>query len=66
MDDEWIRPGEAARLLGVSLTTVARYVDQGLLEARRLPSGQRRVKRASVDALARKGTEDDGLKSADA
>lgn len=57
--DEWIRPGEAARLLGVSLTTISRYVDAGQLQAQRLPSGQRRILRASVEQLQRKGRDDD-------
>ncbi len=57
--DEWIRPGEAARLLGVSLTTISRYVDAGQLQAQRLPSGQRRILRASVERLQRKGRDDD-------
>ncbi len=59
MSEEWLRPGEAAKLLGVSLTTISRYVDQGLLEAQRLPSGQRRISRRSVEELRRKGRDGD-------
>lgn len=40
---------EAARLLGVSRATVGRYLKKGILTPVRLPSGHRRVLRASLD-----------------
>ncbi len=50
---EWIGVGESARLLGVSRSTVRRYVEQGHLPARRLPTGILRLKREDVERLAR-------------
>lgn len=47
-----LRPGEAAKLLGVTVKTVSRYGDQGLVTFDRLPKGHRRYHRASVEALA--------------
>lgn len=49
---QWMRPGEAARRLGVSPQTVANYVDAGRLGALVLPSGHRRVAAADVERLA--------------
>lgn len=48
--DELLTVGEAARLVGVSRSTIDRYVNEGKLVARRLPSGHRRIRRQ--DALA--------------
>jgi len=45
-----VTTGQAARVLGVSVETVRRYLDTGVLEGCRLPSGQRRITRASVEA----------------
>ncbi len=52
MADEWITTGEAAKLLGVSRATIVRYVNAGILEARTLPSGNRRIRRADAERLA--------------
>ena len=51
-----LKVGEAALALGVSVETVRRYLDQGILEGCFLPSGHRRITRASVDAI-REGVE---------
>jgi DNA-binding transcriptional MerR regulator len=51
-DDE-IGPTPAAKILGVSSWTVRHYVDTGLLPARVLPSGHRKISRADVERLAR-------------
>lgn len=48
---EYIKPGEAADLLGVSRDTIRRYVDLGLLEGIKTPGGQRRVDRDSVRSV---------------
>ena len=40
---------QAARELGVSLSTVRRWADQGHLEAIRTPGGQRRFSRDAID-----------------
>lgn len=47
---DYILPGEAADLLGVTRDTIRRYVDQGLLEGIKTPGGQRRIDRDSVKA----------------
>jgi len=46
-----IRPAEAARLAGVDIRTLARWVADGKLPARRTVGGQRRYRRADVIAL---------------
>lgn len=46
-----ITTAEAARILGVSTTTVLAYVDKKLLPVRYLPSGHRRYQRSDVEAL---------------
>lgn len=46
-----VSPREAAAMLAVSPRTVARMLDAGTLEGIHLPSGHRRVLRASVDKL---------------
>ncbi|MGI9135463.1 MAG: MerR family DNA-binding transcriptional regulator [Candidatus Nanopelagicales bacterium] len=50
---EWIRPGEAAKMLGVSTDTIGRYVDLGIINGQRTPGGQRRVERESVENVTR-------------
>ncbi len=50
-DEERIRLGEAAEILGVSPDTVRRWSDDGLLPAERSPGGQRLVRRADVAHL---------------
>jgi len=50
-----IGPGEAARILGVSTSTVLGYEERGILRARRLPSGHRRFDRDEVQALRDRG-----------
>ncbi len=49
--EDWLRLGEAARALGVSLTTVRRWSDSGQLASYRSPGGHRRFRRADVEAL---------------
>lgn len=47
-----LRPGEAAKMLGVSTRTLANWTDQGRLQAIRLPgTGYRRYRRADIEAL---------------
>jgi excisionase family DNA binding protein len=52
-DDDLISTGEAAQLLGVHRTTVARYIAEGRLPAKRLPGGQFRIRRDEVLKLLR-------------
>jgi excisionase family DNA binding protein len=49
-----VTSGEAAEIMGVSRSTIKRYVEAGLLPYRRLPSGHLRIKRADVERLAGK------------
>lgn len=51
-DYRLIRPGEAARMLGVDTTTLWRWAIDGKLPSRRTVGGQRRYRRADVLALA--------------
>lgn len=48
---DYIKPGEAAELLGVSRDTIRRYIDLGLLEGIKTPGGQRRINRDSVESI---------------
>jgi predicted site-specific integrase-resolvase len=49
---EWLTIGQAATILQLDRSTLRRYVDRGVLEARVLPlSGRRQVTRSSVDQL---------------
>lgn len=45
---EYIKPGEAAGMLGVSTDSIRRYVDSGAIEGITTPGGQRRIDRESV------------------
>jgi excisionase family DNA binding protein len=48
---EYIRPAEAAKMLGVSRDTVRRYANNGDLTAIVTPGGQRRIDRESVEII---------------
>ena len=54
-EDDWITTSAAAKLMGISRATIARYTRQGLLPALRLPSGRLRVRRSEVEKLLREG-----------
>ena len=49
----WLRLGEAAAELGVSLNTLRRWSDSGKLTCYRSPGGHRRYRRGDVEALLR-------------
>ena len=49
----WLRLGEAAAELGVSLNTLRRWSDSGKLTCYRSPGGHRRYRRADVETLLR-------------
>jgi len=49
--DELVRVSEAARIAQLSVDTIRRYADAGQLASSRTPSGQRRFRRADVEAL---------------
>ena len=51
MDDVLLTSADAAQLLGVSPSTVKRWVDDGTLRAERTAGGHRRIPRQAVDSL---------------
>ena len=57
MPGEWLTTGQAAELLGVSRSTVVRYIEAGTLVARRLPGGHWRVRRSEAEKLLRDDSE---------
>ena len=52
---DFYRPLEAAHLLGVTMKTMTRYAQRGLVTSQTLPSGHRRYLKADVDAIAKRG-----------
>lgn len=54
LPDEFITTREAARLLGVGLSTVQGWVEAGILPAWKTAGGHRRIPVASVEELRRK------------
>ena len=48
---DYIKPGEAALMLGVSRDSIRRYVDSGAINGITTPGGQRRIDRESVDSI---------------
>ena len=53
MTEQLLSVGQAAQLLGVGVDTVHRYLDLGILEGHRLPTGHRRITLESVDRTKR-------------
>lgn len=54
-DDKPLRPGEAAKLLGVDRATLYRWANAGKVAFFRLPSGALRFRREDVLALLKPG-----------
>jgi excisionase family DNA binding protein len=49
--DDLLTPSEVARLFGVGPAAVVRWANKGIITAIWTPGGQRRFRRADVDAL---------------
>ena len=54
-----LSPGQVAALFGVSVTTVASWADSGKLPSFRTPGGQRRFRKADVDAFVAEQADDE-------
>jgi excisionase family DNA binding protein len=52
-DDELLTVAEVAKRLHISARTVNRWILDGILPAKRLPSGRYRVRRADAEAALR-------------
>ena len=50
-EDDWLTPGDAARVARVSTLTLARMANRGQVDSFKLPSGHRRYSRQSIEAL---------------
>lgn len=57
--DELLTTVQAAKLLGVSDSSIRRYIEAGQLPAMRLPTGVYRVPRSAVDEYLRQLQEGD-------
>jgi len=54
----FIKLSKAAKLLDVHRETLRRYIKQGMVDGRQLPSGHWRVEEASVKALLNRSIAD--------
>ena len=52
VEPDYCSVGDAARLLGVGRSTVRRWISEGRLDARRLPSGNVRIPWRALDLPA--------------
>lgn len=61
---EWLRIGEAARILGVSPDTVRRMGERGLLTMMSVPGSNTRYARADVERVAQEALRPAGARTA--
>jgi excisionase family DNA binding protein len=54
MSSGLLRVTDAAKMLEVDPSTIRRWINLGLLDAVKLPSGQYRIRREDVDKLLRR------------
>ena len=59
MSGELLRVTDAAKMLEVDPSTIRRWINLGLIEAVKLPSGQYRIRREDVDKLLRRQQSED-------
>jgi excisionase family DNA binding protein len=50
-NDEMLKPGDAAKMLGVDPKTLTRWANTGRIPAVTLPGGHRRYRRSVVEAI---------------
>lgn len=55
--DDLLTPAQAAAIVGVSVDSIRRYANKGLLPSQRTPGNQRRFRRSDVMALTVEPTE---------
>jgi excisionase family DNA binding protein len=53
-ENQWMSVGDAADLIGVSVSTLQRWDRAGILTAHRTPTNQRRYRRGDVLAAVKK------------
>jgi excisionase family DNA binding protein len=60
MSGELLRVTEAARMLAVDPSTLRRWINLGLIDSVKLPSGHYRIPRGEVERLLKRPKEDGG------
>lgn len=55
LPDRFVSPAQLARALGLSESTVKRWIDQGRIPAERTPGGHRRIRLSDAAAVFRRG-----------
>jgi putative resolvase len=61
MNDSWLSVGEAANILGISITTLRHWTDEGYVTAFRTVGGHRRYQLSHLIEFRRRSEEDASL-----